>query len=171
MLDKDDDKQLPLFTEDDDTFITIGAGDFTTGLDVGSADVDLSVYTLGNLDASFYSTASSSSYNYNYNNTMGGISPLSINDIITLGSDTDFSTTKIQGNLNINDGDINIRGVSLSDRLSKIEERLGVLVPNPELEADYEKLQKLGKQYRRLEKKLLEQKQTWEILKRDEDAK
>jgi len=62
-------------------------------------------------------------------------------------------------------GDITIGGKSLSDAIEKIEERLGILTPNPELEERWEKLKELRKQYMELEKDLLEKEKIMKILK------
>ena len=62
-------------------------------------------------------------------------------------------------------GDITIGGKSLSDAIEKIEERLGILTPNPELEERWEKLKELRKQYMEMEKDLLEKEKIMKILK------
>jgi hypothetical protein len=62
-------------------------------------------------------------------------------------------------------GDIKIGGKSLSDAIDKIEERLGILNPNPELEDRWNQLKELRKQYIELEKDLLEKEKMWKILK------
>jgi hypothetical protein len=49
--------------------------------------------------------------------------------------------------------------------LATIQDRLNVLVPNPELEAEWDQLRELGKQYRELEKKVKEQGDMWARLK------
>lgn len=64
------------------------------------------------------------------------------------------------------DGDINIKGVKLGDRLDAIEERLGILRPNNDLEGKWEKLKELGEEYRKLEKEILEKENMWDILKK-----
>jgi hypothetical protein len=63
-------------------------------------------------------------------------------------------------------GDIKIGGKSLSEAIEKIEERLGILRPNPELEDRWDQLKELRKQYQELEKDLLEKEKMWEILKK-----
>jgi hypothetical protein len=63
-------------------------------------------------------------------------------------------------------GDIKIRGVSLDERLNVIEERLGILRPNNDLEGRWEKLKALGEEYRRLEKEILEGEDIWATLKK-----
>lgn len=82
---------------------------------------------------------------------------------------TDSDSVSIKGNLNVTDGHINLDGKSLSERLTKIEERIGVLISNPELELEYDKLKRLGNKYRKLEKQLEEKSKTWNILKRDDN--
>lgn len=61
--------------------------------------------------------------------------------------------------------DIKIGDRSLSEFLDKMEERLSILRPNPELEDRWEELKNLRKQYQELEKELLEKEKMWKILK------
>ena len=61
--------------------------------------------------------------------------------------------------------DIKIGGKSLTDAIEKIEERLGILNPNPELEDRWEQLKALRQQYIDLEKDLLEKEKLMKILK------
>ncbi len=61
--------------------------------------------------------------------------------------------------------DIKIGSKSLTESIEKIEERLGILNPNPELEDRWEKLKDLRKQYVELEKDLLEKEKIMKILK------
>ena len=62
-------------------------------------------------------------------------------------------------------GDITIGGKSLSEAINKIEERLGILNPNPELEERWDKLKELRKQYIEMERDLLEKEKIMKILK------
>jgi hypothetical protein len=62
-------------------------------------------------------------------------------------------------------GDITIGGKSLSEAINKIEERLGILNPNPELEERWDKLKELRNQYIEMEKDLLEKEKIMKILK------
>jgi hypothetical protein len=62
-------------------------------------------------------------------------------------------------------GDITIGGKSLSEAIDKIEERLGILNPNPALEERWDKLKELRKQYIDMEKDLLEKEKLMKILK------
>jgi hypothetical protein len=71
-----------------------------------------------------------------------------------------------QDGITMKDGnDIKIGGKSLTEAIDKIEERLGILHPNPELEDRWEQLKALRKQYNDLEKELLEKEKMWKILK------
>ena len=63
-------------------------------------------------------------------------------------------------------GDIKIGGKSLTEAIDKIEERLGILHPNPGLEDRWEELKSLRNQYQKLEKDLLEKEKMWNILKK-----
>jgi hypothetical protein len=64
------------------------------------------------------------------------------------------------------DGDISFKGKSLNETLTKIEERLAILHPNPKLEEKWEKLKELSKQYRELEAEIIEKEMIWNILKK-----
>jgi len=64
------------------------------------------------------------------------------------------------------DADIKINGKSMTAWMEKVEERLNILTPNPELEKDWDDLRRLGERYRKLEKKCKEKAQMWEALKK-----
>ena len=66
--------------------------------------------------------------------------------------------------LNGDDADIQINGVSLTGVLKNIEQRLNILRPNTELEAEWSQLRELGDQYRRLETDLKEKSLMWNKL-------
>ena len=55
---------------------------------------------------------------------------------------------------------------SMKTWMEAVEERLNILTPNPELEADWDELQELGERYRALERKCKEKAQMWAALKR-----
>ena len=62
--------------------------------------------------------------------------------------------------------DIEINGKSMTAWMQKVEERLNILTPNPELEKEWDDLRRLGERYRKLEKKCKEKAQMWEALKK-----
>jgi hypothetical protein len=90
--------------------------------------------------------------------------------------DYSINGTSVYGNANVilnekgmeikEGGDIKIGGKSLTEAIDKIEERLGILRPNPELEDRWEELKNLRKQYQELEKDLLQKEKMWTILKK-----
>ena len=67
-----------------------------------------------------------------------------------------------------NQADIVINGVSLNDTLRSIQDRLNMLQPNRELEADWDQLRAIGEQYRELEKQLMEKQRAWDLLRKKE---
>lgn len=61
--------------------------------------------------------------------------------------------------------DIEVNGWSLVDAVKRIEERLGLYQPNPELEREWEDLHELAEQYRRLEQHIRDKQATFDRLK------
>ena len=62
--------------------------------------------------------------------------------------------------------DIKINGKSMKTWMEQVEERLNILTPNPELEAEWDDLRRLGNRYRALENKCKEKAQMWAALKK-----
>ena len=87
--------------------------------------------------------------------------------IVSNGASAGWSTIEPSAKIVLNgkDADIMINGVSLNDTLKNIEQRLGILRPNPDLEAEWDQLKALGNQYRELEKQLKEKSNMWSKLK------
>lgn len=87
-----------------------------------------------------------------------------------------YSSTIVPSSGLILDGenaDVILNGVSLVGTLQNIQQglgdlndRLAILKPNPELEAEWAQLKQLAQQYRELEQQLLEKQQAWEALKK-----
>ena len=75
------------------------------------------------------------------------------------------STLKVNGDADF-DGEVTIKGKNIADMFSKIEERLAILHPNPELEDRWDELKELGKRYKELEQEIIEKEKVWAILKR-----
>jgi flagellar motility protein MotE (MotC chaperone) len=61
--------------------------------------------------------------------------------------------------------DLEINGKSLTAWMERVEERLNILTPNPELEKEWDELRRLGERYRKLEKKCKEKAEVWNKLK------
>ena len=72
------------------------------------------------------------------------------------------------GQLNLagDNADIVINGKSLNATLAAIQESLGMLVPNPDMEAEWDQLRELGERYRELEKLCKEKSTAWNKLKK-----
>ena len=77
------------------------------------------------------------------------------------------STLKVNGNADI-DGDLKVRGQSITETLDRIHERLNILIPNVRLEKDWEELGQLRMQYVELERRLLEKQRVFDILKKSD---
>ena len=64
------------------------------------------------------------------------------------------------------EGEVTIKGKSLTGMIEKIEERLAILHPNPELEDRWKELQSLREAYVELEREIIEKERVWAILKK-----
>jgi hypothetical protein len=71
-----------------------------------------------------------------------------------------------QLNLTGDNADIVINGQSLNATLTAIQERMGMLVPNAEIEAEWDELRELAERYRELEKLCKEKSTVWNKLKK-----
>ena len=109
--------------------------------------LDAGMFNTGSITSPYtYTTTGTSSY------TLNTASPTYVN------IDADGLTLK--------EGcDIKIGGRSLTEAIDKIEQRLAILKPNPDLESRWEQLQNLREQYVELEKDLLEKEKIMKILK------
>jgi hypothetical protein len=81
------------------------------------------------------------------------------------------SSLSVQGEANFESnanfkGDVKIQGQSIVELINNIEKRLAILHPNEKLEEKWEKLKKLGDEYREMEKELLHSEEMWKILKK-----
>jgi hypothetical protein len=77
-------------------------------------------------------------------------------------------TTSSKIKLDGADADIVINGRSLTNTLQALEERLNILVPNTQLEKEWNELKQLGDQYRKLEADLTEKAAMWAALKAED---
>ena len=62
--------------------------------------------------------------------------------------------------------DLVVNGESMMQTLRNIQDRLNMLRPNPELEAEWDQLRALGEQYRKLESEFKEKSKMWNTLKK-----
>lgn len=111
-----------------------------------------------------------------------GSNGTSASDWITGGPNTVWTATGTGGGYNWNnptmnvsqsgkvslqgdDADIEINGRSMSAWMEKVEERLNILTPDPELETEWDELRSLGEQYRALEQHIRDKMTTWDKLR------
>jgi len=99
--------------------------------------------------------------------TNGGYVTTAIADP-TWSSTTAMLTPSGQIELKGDQADVVINGVSLNETLKGIQDRLNILRPSTELEAEWDELRELGELYRKLEAELKEKQLMWDIMKRAE---
>jgi hypothetical protein len=94
--------------------------------------------------------------------------------VYTIGTGTGFTnpwnieTTLKSAQLELKgkDADVIINGKSLNQTIQALEQRLNILIPNPELETEWAELKQLGDAYRKLETDLTEKARMWQALKK-----
>lgn len=98
------------------------------------------------------------------------VSTNTINTINTINTATGGRTWHSPQTLEISGpgADILINKVSLTNILSTIQERLNILVPDAELEKEWDELQALGDEYRKKTKEFKEKSRVWSALKKTE---
>jgi len=127
--------------------LTIGKDGLVTHIDTGDCVVD-------------------ENYDYTSPPTYQSISPtedIATNNIFSMSHDID-GKMRITGE----EADIEINGVSLKQTLEDIQQRMAILQPNPELEKEFKELREIRQQYIKLERNLLEKKEMWETLNKDD---
>jgi formylmethanofuran dehydrogenase subunit D len=130
---------------------SMGTDTITLNNTLWSGNSITSPYTISTGTPTFRYTNGTGDGTYNWNNTITS------------------TNTKVQINgdgLVMQEGaDIVIGGKSLTKAIEQIEERLGILHPNPALEERWDKLKELRQQYIEMEKDLLEKEKLMKILK------
>ena len=106
------------------------------------------------------------SKNPTYSNTTISTGSLSSGSGLTYTSATGYNPVEATWSAGTSTGtmhakDLVLDGVSLKELL---EERLNMMVPNPELEKEWAELKQLGDQYRKLETDLKEKARMWKAL-------
>ena len=113
---------------------------------------------------------SSPTYTISSNGTIGGstIAPGSVLTANGAWTPTPTLTVDRGGTIQLDgtNADIRINGKSLMETLRGIQDRLNMLRPNPELEEEWDELQELGNQYRKLEAEFKEKSKMWKALKK-----
>ena len=153
-----------------------------TALGLGSYSASDQIYSLSSsgidtitLNSPFWSGGTLSPYTY----TTGGAGGSGSYNITTTNgtsgagtynwNNTTLTNTTVHidaDGLTMKEGaDIKIGGKSLTKAIEQIEERLGILHPNPALEERWDKLKELRQQYVEMERDLLEKDKLMKILK------
>ena len=105
-----------------------------------------------------------------YTYTTNSTGPYSIGTGSLQQGNVSISNTRIEQSgkmvLKGKEADIEINGKSMSAWMEKVEQRLNILYPNPDMEKDWDDLRRLGERYRKLEKKCQEKSKMWEALKK-----
>ena len=102
-------------------------------------------------------------YNYSQPHYIQPSEDIGSNNIYSMSHDID-GKMRITGE----DADIEINGISLKQTLHNLQERMAILEPNPALEAEFKELRELRQKYIQLERNLLEKKEMWDTLNRDD---
>jgi hypothetical protein len=131
------------------------------GEDSDTVNVDMSTLLNSSMSANgltyqdLYSITTPGS-NLTYTGTSAGNPWITVND---------HSTLSVQGDADFN-GEVRVRGRSLAEFMEQVEQRLNILQPNPELEAEWDQLRELGERYRELERQCKEKSDVWNRLKK-----
>jgi hypothetical protein len=154
-----EDTVIPLSPEDDvknSNFWKIMASESTAQLT--AVPVPSLAYGSAKAGAT-YSNISATATPYVY--TTDGTSNWNTGGFTFAAPQTDYGAKiKLQGK----NADVEVNGVSLMGMLGRIEQRLNLLTPNTELEAEWQELRELGEQYRQLEQQIQDKQATWERL-------
>jgi hypothetical protein len=130
-------------------------------MDSNSFDISSSILNdtitinMDGMDSTWLTGASgSNAYTYTGTSTNYAWNTTSIENTLQVKGDSEF------------DGDITVKGRSLTEFMDSVEQRLNILRPNPALESEWDQLRELGEQYRALEQQLTEKAQMWAALQR-----
>ena len=150
-------KQQPNYNSDTVTIdSSYGAVPYTTNIggSMGTDTITLNntLWSGGSITSPYtYTTnVTSGAGTYNWNNTTSTNTKVHING---------------DGLVMQEGADITVGGKSLTKAIEQIEERLGILHPNPALEERWDKLKDLRRQYMEMEKDILEKEKIMKILK------
>ena len=122
---------------------------------VGS--IQLGSPTIGAISSPTYTINSNISNGWNWSNsTITGV-----NNPVIISADRGSGVIDLKGD----NADVKVNGESLMETLHEIQDRLNILRPNKELEAEWDQLRELGEKYRQLEVELQEKSKMWKTLK------
>ena len=143
-----------------------GAGIGGIGGAGGVASVTYGAGSAGSAGSGYtFTTPNTTAPTYHWNTSGSGPTITMPNLNGNLSWDTGTPTLHVKGDAEF-ESDIKIKGKSIMEMFEKIEERLGILHPNPKLEEKWEELRELAKRYKELEQDIIEKEKIWAILKK-----
>lgn len=119
-------------------------------------------YTYGNISITTGSGGSGGTYAITNNSATSYTWGTSNTKTVSTGEVRIVGDAVFEGNITWQDRD-------MREWFESVESRLAILQPNTRLEAEYEELAELGRQYKELEKRLLEKQRVFDILKKPLD--
>lgn len=146
-------KQQPNYNSDTVTIdSSYGAVPYTTSMGTDTITLNNTLWSGGSITSpyTYTTTGTSGAGAFNWNNTTSTNAKVHING---------------DGLVMQEGADIVVGGKSLTKAIEQIEERLGILHPNPALEERWDKLKELRQQYVEMERDLLEKEKIMKILK------
>jgi hypothetical protein len=138
---------VPSFSYSDSGSLMNGVNGISVDDIMTSTSITMPAYTVST--GSSYTLGTAWSQDYSFNNVTSSNVHISGNGI----------TMEPQADIKIGDR-------SLKEFMDSVEQRLGILRPNPELEEKWENLKGLRKAYMDLEAEILEKEKMWNILKK-----
>lgn len=132
-----------------------------TAISGGSGLID-TITVSGATPGGSYSSGGTGGTGYNFAQsvyTTSGNWAQGINDL-SIGSASPSGKLKLQGEK----ADIEVNGVSLCNTIKEIQERLNILCPHPELEAQWDELREIRNQYEAKLQECKEKSEVWKAL-------
>ena len=141
--------------------LTINADGLVTHIENNTLSGDLSEYeAIEDLEFDYTTTYHTSPYLLP---TLSPTEDMATSNIFSMSHDID-GKMRITGD----EADIEINGISLKQTLEDIQQRMAILQPNPELEKEFKELREIRQKYIQLEHNLLEKKEMWDTLNKDD---
>ena len=141
--------------------LTISEDGLVTHIENNTLSGDLSEYeAIEDLEFDYTTTYHTSPYLLP---TLSPTEDMATSNIFSMSHDID-GKMRLSGD----DADIEINGISLKQTLEDIQQRMAILQPNPELEKEFKELREIRQKYMQLERNLLEKKEMWDTLNKDD---
>jgi len=153
----------PLTTADIASLGTIDLSALTSAWSIGGGS---NMWNTSNI--SLTGSSSSGSFNLGAGLGAGAAFPYIYNNTSTPNLSTMNLSPSGKIQLTGPDADVVLDGVSLRDTLTAIQTRLGMLVPDPKIEAEFAELRELSERYQATLKKCQEQLKIVDILSQDD---